>query len=158
MLKQKEILKKWLWYGSSQLKVKQKLILIIYILPLIDAMVPWVLLLFSMMTGGDIVSDLVGIAAGHLYFYLKDLAPLNHALDILKTPQYLINYFDRTATTRVSPSQPTFRSVNNQNTSGTFGNTPQANQSTGATYRSTSETGTGNQFQPFQGRGHSWGN
>jgi hypothetical protein len=121
-------------------------------------MVPWVLLLFSMMTGGDIVSDLVGIAAGHLYFYLKDLAPINHALDLLKTPQFLINYFDRQGTARVAPSQPTFRSVNNQNTSGSFGTSAQATQSTGATYRNTAEAGTGNQFQPFQGRGHSWGN
>ena len=55
----------------------------------LDAYLPFVLLGFSVVTGGDIVGDIVGIAAGHLYYYIKDLAPINHQLDILKTPQFL---------------------------------------------------------------------
>jgi Derlin-2/3 len=52
-------------------------------------MLPFALLFFSLITGGDIISDIVGIAAGHLYYYLKDLAPLQQRLDTLKTPQFL---------------------------------------------------------------------
>jgi hypothetical protein len=114
------------------------------------------MIFISMITGGNIVSDLVGIAAGHLYFYLKDLAPINHAMDILKTPQFLVNYFDRPrASSRVAPvSEGPIRSVNNSNASGNFG----ANSSTqSATYRPAGGEGTGNEFRPFQGRGTSWG-
>lgn len=47
------------------------------------------MLAFSLMAGGDIVSDIFGIAAGHLYYFFKDIAPINHGFDILKTPTFL---------------------------------------------------------------------
>jgi hypothetical protein len=56
---------------------------------ILDAYVPFVLLLISVVTGGDILADIIGIAAGHLYFYLKDMTPIHHGLDLLKTPQFL---------------------------------------------------------------------
>jgi hypothetical protein len=101
-----------------------------------------------MVTGGNIVSDLVGIAAGHIYFYFKDLAPLNHGWDILKTPQFLFNKFDRNLRVTVS----TTSTVTNNNSSGTFGT-----NNTSATFRQEGVSGTGNRFQPFSGRGSSWG-
>jgi|LauGreDrversion4_2_1035121.scaffolds.fasta_scaffold922587_1 hypothetical protein len=113
-------------------------------------------MLFSMITGGDIVSDLVGIAAGHIYFFFKDLAPLNFGWDILKTPQFLINYFDRGNVRNPQPSaqpQTTFRTVNNQNSSGNFGNQSQSTSS----FRQEGNEGTGNRFRPFSGQGSSWG-
>lgn len=55
----------------------------------IDAQVPFVLLFFSLLSGGNIVSDIIGIVAGHLYFYFKDIAPVSHQMNLLKTPQYL---------------------------------------------------------------------
>jgi hypothetical protein len=55
----------------------------------LDSMVPFALLILSVVTGGDILSDIIGIASGHLYFYLKDMAPLHHGMDLLKTPQFL---------------------------------------------------------------------
>ena len=105
------------------------------------------------------MSDLVGIAAGHLYFYLKDLSPINHATDILKTPQFLVNYFDRPrASSRVAPvSEGPIRSVNNQNASGSFGANSSTQSTQSATYRAAGGEGTGNEFRPFQGRGSSWG-
>jgi hypothetical protein len=109
-----------------------------------------------MITGGDIFSDLIGIAAGHIYFFFKDLAPLNFGWDILKTPQILINYFDR-GNARISQtssqSQQTFRTVNNQNSSGNFGNQSQPSSS----FRQEGNEGSGNRFRPFSGQGSSWG-
>ncbi len=111
-----------------------------------------------MITGGDIVSDLVGIAAGQLYFFFKDLAPLNFGWDLLKTPQFLMSYFDRTnrgaQPAGAAPGQnPSFRTVSNQNSSATFGNQQQPS----TTFRQEGNEGSGNRFSPFRGQGHSWG-
>ena len=35
------------------------------------------------------MADLIGIAAGHLYYFLKDLLPITHSTDILKTPKFM---------------------------------------------------------------------
>lgn len=36
---------------------------------------PWALLGFSLLLGQDITSDVIGIAVGHLYYYLADVYP-----------------------------------------------------------------------------------
>ena len=38
---------------------------------------PWGLLALNMLMGADIMSDLAGIAVGHLYYYLTVLHPRN---------------------------------------------------------------------------------
>ncbi len=52
-------------------------------------MLPFALLGLSVVTGGDIIGDIIGIVSGHVFYYLKDIAPLVHRLDILKTPHFL---------------------------------------------------------------------
>ena len=44
---------------------------------------------FHLFTGANPYSDLVGIAAGHLYFYLKHVLPDSHGHDLLKTPNFI---------------------------------------------------------------------
>jgi Derlin-2/3 len=39
--------------------------------------------------GGDIWKDLLGIAAGHLYHFLKDILVMEYNFNPLKTPQWL---------------------------------------------------------------------
>ena len=51
------------------------------------AYLPWVLLAFSVMLGSSPVVDLLGMAAGHTYYFLEDVYP--HTLTgrrLLKTP------------------------------------------------------------------------
>lgn len=48
---------------------------------------PWVLLLISILTGGDPFKDLIGIAAGHSYIYLKMILPNTHGHKLLETPR-----------------------------------------------------------------------
>lgn len=43
----------------------------------------------SLMTGGNVLDDLVGIAAGFIYYSLKDYIPVRYGYDILKTPSFL---------------------------------------------------------------------
>ncbi|CAO1393424.1 unnamed protein product [Diamesa serratosioi] len=56
---------------------------------------PWVLLAFSVILGNAIYIDLVGMAAGHLYYFLEDVFPNQpNGKRLLKTPMFLRNLFD----------------------------------------------------------------
>ena len=54
--------------------------------PVKAANLPWVLTALSLLTGGDIFKDLIGIAAGHTFIYLKLILPTSHGYNLLKTP------------------------------------------------------------------------
>ncbi|XP_041978932.1 derlin-2 [Aricia agestis] len=56
---------------------------------------PWVLLGFSVLLGNSISVDLVGMAIGHIYFFLEDVLPRQRGgQKILKTPKFLKRIFD----------------------------------------------------------------
>ncbi|XP_074641489.1 derlin-2-like [Tubulanus polymorphus] len=56
---------------------------------------PWVLLAFSFLLGNVITVDLMGIAIGHIYFYLEDVFPEQPGgFKILKTPHFMKVLFD----------------------------------------------------------------
>lgn len=51
---------------------------------------PWVLLGFSLLLSGSLpTADIIGIAVGHLYYYLKDMYPVLYGRDPLPTPTFL---------------------------------------------------------------------
>eukprot|EP01006_Ploeotia_vitrea_P002132 TRINITY_DN10652_c0_g1_i1.p2 TRINITY_DN10652_c0_g1~~TRINITY_DN10652_c0_g1_i1.p2 ORF type:complete len:179 (+),score=84.93 TRINITY_DN10652_c0_g1_i1:332-868(+) len=51
---------------------------------------PWVLLGFSVLLGGNSGTvDLVGIAVGHIYYFLKDVYPIMTRANLLKTPHVI---------------------------------------------------------------------
>lgn len=59
---------------------------------------PWVLLAFSLLLGNSIVVDFMGIAVGHIYFFLEDVFPQQHGgFKILRTPGILKMIFDTPA-------------------------------------------------------------
>ena len=66
--------------------------------PVTSANLPWVLLLLDVVQMGDIVSDLIGIAAGHTYIYVKTVLPNSHGYRVLNKlhpqAQRLINLFN----------------------------------------------------------------
>lgn len=47
------------------------------------------LLVLSILTGGSPWNDLIGIAAGHTYVYLKLVLPLSHGYQLLNVPKFL---------------------------------------------------------------------
>ncbi|EDO47541.1 predicted protein [Nematostella vectensis] len=56
---------------------------------------PWVLFGFSLMLGNSVMVDLIGIAVGHVYFFLEDIFPEQPGgFRILKTPGFLKALFD----------------------------------------------------------------
>lgn len=56
---------------------------------------PWVLLGFSVLLGNTVWVDLMGMAVGHLYYFLEDVFPSQRGgFKVLKTPQFLKSLFD----------------------------------------------------------------
>jgi len=73
---------------------------------------PWVLLLFSVMLGSSPVVDLLGIGAGHVYFFLTDVYPQISGRRLLKTPSILLALFPREETTiHAAPAPPPLRDM-----------------------------------------------
>ena len=61
---------------------------------------PWVLIGLSMLLNNNTVADLMGIAVGHVYYFLDDVYPKPRALGglgghrVLATPAWLARVFD----------------------------------------------------------------
>mmetsp|Transcript_106842 Transcript_106842/g.299136 ORF Transcript_106842/g.299136 Transcript_106842/m.299136 type:complete len:211 (+) Transcript_106842:73-705(+) len=54
--------------------------------------IPWVLALISLLMGGNIQDHLMGVAAGHVYYFFEDVYPLlptSKGLRLFKTPRIL---------------------------------------------------------------------
>ena len=56
---------------------------------------PWVLMLYHLLTGHNPFSDLIGVAAGHTYIYLKMVLPESHGYDLIKTPKFMERFVDK---------------------------------------------------------------
>ncbi|RUS82281.1 hypothetical protein EGW08_009959 [Elysia chlorotica] len=56
---------------------------------------PWVLLGFSLLIGNSVIIDMMGIAIGHIYFFLEDVFPRQQGgFKVLKTPRFLKTLLD----------------------------------------------------------------
>ncbi|KAI2804810.1 hypothetical protein BLOT_003798 [Blomia tropicalis] len=51
---------------------------------------PWVLFGFSFILGNSVIIDLIGIAVGHIYYYLENVCPARFGFRLLKTPRFII--------------------------------------------------------------------
>jgi Derlin-2/3 len=50
---------------------------------------PFALIFITLLMGGDIWKDLVGLAAGHIYYFMRDIIPLTYNVNVLKTPFFI---------------------------------------------------------------------
>lgn len=62
---------------------------------------PWVLLIFSTLIGSQPITDVLGMIAGHVYFFLKDVYPDMTGREPLKTPALICAMFGQRALARV---------------------------------------------------------
>ena len=56
---------------------------------------PFVLALFSLLVGNSPLLDCVGIAVGHVYYFLMDVVPRVYGKVFLRTPEFLYRLFDQ---------------------------------------------------------------
>lgn len=50
---------------------------------------PFALVFFQLLIGGNIWMDLLGLASGHIYYFLKEVVPAEYGHTLIKTPQFL---------------------------------------------------------------------
>lgn len=55
---------------------------------------PWVLFGFSFILGNSVIIDLIGIAVGHIYYYLENVCPARFGFRLLKTPRFIERLFE----------------------------------------------------------------
>ena len=67
----------------------------IYFITIKNCYVPYAFLLFSLITGGSIIENIIGIVAGHIYFFFKEIAPIQNGIDLLKTPKFLVDLSEK---------------------------------------------------------------
>jgi len=61
-----------------------------------SAYLPWAIMAYSVITGGNVIADLIGIASGHLYIFLKDVLPASpYKYNFLKTPAFFERFVNK---------------------------------------------------------------
>jgi len=61
-----------------------------------SAYLPWAMMAWSVLTGGSIMTNLIGVASGHLYIFLKDVLPASpYKYNFLKTPKFVENIVNK---------------------------------------------------------------
>jgi Derlin-2/3 len=61
-----------------------------------SAYFPWVVIGWTVLTGGNIINHLIGVASGHLYIFLKDVLPASpYKYNFLKTPKFIENIVNK---------------------------------------------------------------
>ncbi|CAN0082872.1 unnamed protein product [Discosporangium mesarthrocarpum] len=55
--------------------------------------VPWVMVGINVLMGMGLTEALLGIGVGHLYYFLIDILPDTHNIDLIQTPGFLVTLF-----------------------------------------------------------------
>ncbi|RYG67905.1 hypothetical protein EON64_06395, partial [archaeon] len=70
---------------------------------------PWVYIAIRMVMGGAITEPLIGVAVGHLYYFLVQVLPATHGVDLIKTPKFCVDIVKYcTGLTPANNATPTF--------------------------------------------------
>ena len=129
----------------------------LYFLPIKNALYPYALIVFNIISGAGIYDNIIGIIAGNIYFVLVDVLPVSKNLNLLKTPKFLVDLLEKYYYSRL-----TYETVNNGNNNQGgnngqfgFGNSGAVNRGRG-NENNNNNTNRGG-FRPFGGRGYTVG-
>jgi len=99
---------------------------------------PWVLMAFHLFTGGNLFTDLVGVAAGHTYVYLRLVLPETHGHDLLRTPAFMEKLVAKLNALHEDPRAAAGGRIFNLNNDGASAN-PRANEGSNNLNRNASD-------------------
>ncbi|RLN54555.1 hypothetical protein BBJ29_003990 [Phytophthora kernoviae] len=54
---------------------------------------PWALIAFTVLVGGNPIMDIFGVVAGHLYYFLLEVLPATKGWNLLQTPAMFASFF-----------------------------------------------------------------
>ena len=124
----------------------------LYFLPIKNALYPYALIVFNIVSGQGIYDNIVGIIAGNIYYFLEDVLPVQKNIKILKTPKFLVDLLEKYYYSRL-----TYDNLNNGNNNQGgnngnfgFGNSGVMNRGNNNNNNNTNRNG----FRAFGGRGH----
>ncbi len=124
----------------------------LYFIPMKNAIYPYALIVFNIVSGAGIYDNIIGIIAGNIYFVLMDVLPQSKNLNLLKTPKFLVDLLEKYYYSRL-----TYENINNGNTNQGnnngqfgFGNSGAVNR--GRENQNNNNTNRGG-FRAFGGRG-----
>jgi len=73
---------------------------------------PWVLIGFRLLTGGSPIPELMGVLVGHLFYFCKEIYPLQARRQIISTPQFLKDLFPPQGRQGANPQVPMAGGIN----------------------------------------------
>ena len=123
----------------------------LYFLPIKNALYPYALIVFNIVSGAGIYDNIIGIIAGNIYYFLVDVLPVQKNINILKTPKFLVDLLEKYYYSRL-----TFDNINggNNNQGGNNGNFGFGNSGVMNRGNNNNNNTNRNGFRPFGGRGH----
>ena len=123
----------------------------LYFLPIKNALYPYALIVFNIVSGQGIYDNIVGIIAGNVYYFLEDVLPVQKNIKILKTPKFLVDLLEKYYYSRL-----TYDNLNNGNNNqgGNNGNFGFGNSWVMNRGNNNNNNTNRNGFRAFGGRGH----
>ena len=123
----------------------------LYFLPIKNALYPYALIVFNIVSGAGIYDNIIGIIAGNIYYFLVDVLPVQKNINILKTPKFLVDLLEKYYYSRL-----TYDNLNNGNNNqgGNNGNFGFGNSGVMNRGNNNNNNTNRNGFRPFGGRGH----
>ena len=124
----------------------------LYFLPIKNALYPYALIVFNIVSGAGIYDNIIGIIAGNIYYFLTDVLPVQKNLNILKTPKFLVDLLEKYYYSRLTYENVTTGNDNQGGNNGNFGfgNSGVMNRGNNNNNNNTNRNG----FRAFGGRGH----
>ena len=118
---------------------------------------PWVYMALRVLMGGGITHMLVGVAVGHIYYFLVDVVPNSHGTTLIKTPMWCVKVIEKmTGATQMGSSgftaaPPRQRMGEGQGQGGQPFGSPGGGQGQGQ------GQGSGMRYRPGGAGGYQWG-
>jgi len=124
----------------------------LYFIPMKNAIYPYALIVFNIVSGAGIYDNIIGIIAGNIYFVLMDVLPQSKNLNLLKTPKFLVDLLEKYYYSRLTYENINTGNTNQGNNNGQFGFGNSGAVNRGRENQNNNNTNRGG-FRAFGGRG-----
>ena len=124
----------------------------LYFIPMKNAIYPYALIVFNIVSGAGIYDNVIGIIAGNIYFVLMDVLPQSKNLNLLKTPKFLVDLLEKYYYSRLTYENINTGNTNQGNNNGQFGFGNSGAVNRGRENQNNNNTNRGG-FRAFGGRG-----
>ena len=124
----------------------------LYFIPMKNAIYPYALIVFNIVSGAGIYDNIIGIIAGNIYFVLMDVLPQSKNLNLLKTPKFLVDLLEKYYYSRLTYENINTGNNNQGNNNGQFGFGNSGAVNRGRENQNNNNTNRGG-FRAFGGRG-----